>query len=109
VEFLSDGRGAVAVPRRRRGLPPGLLQHLGQVVAGHPDETRALPKGAIERRLSRRDIPLRDFACRACGHEANADVNAVVNILAAGLAVTARGGTSRSKGPGEARTRPTAA
>ena len=48
-------------------------------------------------------------SCRACGHEANADVNAAINILAAGLAVTARGGTSRSKGPSEARTQPVAA
>jgi IS605 OrfB family transposase len=48
------------------------------------------------------------FRCRACGHQANADVNAAKNILAAGLAVTARGGTSQ-KGPDEARTRPVAA
>ena len=31
------------------------------------------------------------FACVACGHTANADVNAARNILAAGQAVTARG------------------
>ncbi|SNQ49462.1 transposase (fragment) [Frankia canadensis] len=33
------------------------------------------------------------FRCAACGHTANADVNAAVNI-AAGRAVTARGGTA---------------
>jgi len=49
------------------------------------------------------------FDCQACGHKANADVNAAKNILAAGLAVAARGGTPRSKGPGEARTQPVAA
>jgi len=43
------------------------------------------------------------FWCRACGHQANADVNAARNILAAGLAVTARGGTP-GRGPSEART-----
>lgn len=43
------------------------------------------------------------FCCQACRHTANADVNAANNILAAGLAVAARGGTSH-KGPGEART-----
>jgi putative transposase len=48
------------------------------------------------------------FRCRACGHEANADVNAATNILAAGLAVTARGGTSRRRGSDEARTQPVA-
>lgn len=32
-----------------------------------------------------------EFRCRACGHQAIADVNAAKNILAAGLAVTGRG------------------
>jgi putative transposase len=32
------------------------------------------------------------FRCTACGYSANADVNAAKNILAAGLAVTGRGG-----------------
>ncbi len=40
------------------------------------------------------------FACRACGHHAHADVNAGVNILAAGRAVIGRGGGSCV--PGEA-------
>ena len=31
------------------------------------------------------------FQCVACGHEANADINAARNILAAGMAATARG------------------
>jgi IS605 OrfB family transposase len=32
------------------------------------------------------------FQCQGCGHTANADVNAAANILAAGLAVSGRGG-----------------
>lgn len=43
------------------------------------------------------------FRCRSCGYCADADVNAARNILAAGLAVAARGGTSQ-QGPGETRT-----
>lgn len=43
------------------------------------------------------------FICQSCGHQANADVNAAVNILAAGMAVAGRGGTSLKR-PVEAST-----
>ena len=43
-----------------------------------------------------------DFRCVACGHRRNADHNAAINILAAGTAVTGRGGTAGSSGPDEA-------
>jgi len=76
-------------------------------------------KTAIAKLKAREADPRKDFVeqtttalvrdCQACGHEANADVSAAKNILAAGLAVTARGGTSRREGPGEARTQPVAA
>lgn len=35
------------------------------------------------------------FRCTTCGHTANADMNAAINILAAGHAVTGRGGNIR--------------
>jgi putative transposase len=53
------------------------------------------------------------FDCQKCGHRANADVNAANNILAAGRAVTGRGGTPHraqpSQGPREASTTQAAA
>lgn len=39
------------------------------------------------------------FLCRSCGYSANADVNAAINIRAAGLAVAGRGGTPGVAGP----------
>ncbi|MHB1903771.1 MAG: RNA-guided endonuclease InsQ/TnpB family protein [Ferrimicrobium sp.] len=38
-----------------------------------------------------------DFCCLACGHTDNADVNAARNVIAAGLAVTERGGTTHAE------------
>jgi putative transposase len=45
------------------------------------------------------------FQCAACGYQTNADLNAALNILAAGQAVTAQGG-SRVAPAGELRTHP---
>jgi putative transposase len=49
-----------------------------------------------------------DFQCVTCRHQSNADVNAARNILAAGLAVYAHGGTPQQR-PGEVRIEPTEA
>ncbi|MDE2096408.1 MAG: transposase [Patescibacteria group bacterium] len=46
------------------------------------------------------------FRCRSCGYCANADVNAASNILAAGLAVTGRGGTPHGQPATAARSGP---
>jgi len=45
------------------------------------------------------------FQCAACGYHTNADLNAALNILAAGQAVTAQGGSGITPA-GELRTHP---
>ena len=45
---------------------------------------------------SRRTARTKLFCCQACGYTDNADVNAAKNIIAAGLAVQGRGGTSHA-------------
>ncbi|MGH2983173.1 MAG: RNA-guided endonuclease InsQ/TnpB family protein [Solirubrobacterales bacterium] len=58
--------------------------------------------GAVDER-SRRE---QRFACTACGHSADADVNAARNILAAGQVVTARGALAGGRGTEPRTTRP---
>jgi transposase len=52
----------------------------------------ATPGGALEPGESFEAV----FLCAACGLNVNADINAARNILAAGLAVIARGGSDNT-------------
>jgi len=63
---------------------------LVKVPAAYTSQTCA-ECGAVDRRSRQTQAK---FGCVACGHTDNADVNAARNILAAGLAVTARGAVS---------------
>ena len=47
------------------------------------------------------------FQCQSCGYAANADVNAAINIRAAGLAVAGRGGTPHGQPATAGRSGPT--
>lgn len=53
--------------------------------------------------LASLSLQTRHWTCPACGAQHDRDVNAATNILAAGLAVTACGGTVRRKGAPPAR------
>lgn len=122
--MTASGRGTVAEPGRRVRQKAGLnrailakgwggilvkLQHSARyhgssVVKVNPAYTsqtcNACGHAARENRESQAV-----FRCVACGHQANADVNAAKNILAAGLAVTGRGdfavGRSLKRQPSE--------
>jgi putative transposase len=74
---------------------------LVEVPAAHTSQ-RCAACGAVDER-SRRG---RAFACVACGHRADADVNAARNILAAGQVVTARGALAVGRGEEPRTTRP---
>ncbi|HZE34304.1 MAG TPA: transposase, partial [Actinoallomurus sp.] len=106
-----SAKGTVAEPGRRvahkRGLNRGILASgWGQLVArlGHKAPGRVIkvnPRYTSQtcNTCSHTAAESREsqalFRCVACGHEANADVNAARNIadLAAGRAVAARGGS----------------
>jgi putative transposase len=63
---------------------------LVKVPAAYTSQTCA-ECGVVDRRSRQTQAK---FECVACGHTGNADINAARNILAAGLAVTARGAVS---------------
>lgn len=79
---------------------------LGRVELVNPAYTSQTCNRCGHREASNRESQA-VFACRSCGHRDNADVNAAKNI-AAGLAVTARGGT-RLREPVNREPRPRAA
>ena len=75
--------------------------------ANSPAEIIAVPAANTSRRCSVCGHTAKEnresqavFLCRSCGHREHADVNAAKNILAAGLAVTGRGGTPHAKTTG---------
>lgn len=73
---------------------------LVKVPAAHTSQTCAAC-GVVDRRSRRTQAT---FRCVACGHRANADTNAAQVILAAGLAVTARGAHGEASRGDEPRT-----
>ncbi|MCA1570979.1 MAG: transposase [Chloroflexi bacterium] len=96
--ILTQGWGECA-----RMLNYKLAQRGGTLVkvpAAHTSQTCARC-GVVDRRSRRTQAA---FRCVACGHSANADTNAARNILAAGLAVTARGAHGEASRGEEPRT-----
>lgn len=71
---------------------------LSRVVAINPRFTSQTCNACQHRAAGNRESQA-VFHCLACGHQAHADTNAAQNILAAGLAVTARGGTAGKTAP----------
>ena len=112
--MLRSARGTVEAPGRRVRQKAGLNRAISSVAfsafrrrledkaacATAPVAVVAVPPAFTSQRCShcghtapqnRKSQAV--FVCGACGYEAHADVNAAKNILAAGLAVSGRGGT----------------
>ena len=101
----NPGRGA----RRKAGLNRSILatcwgqlrRHLEakavRVAAVDPAHTsRTCHRCGVASSASRRSQA--EFRCVSCGHAANADVNAALNILASGLGAAGRGGALAAAG-----------
>lgn len=109
VQMTRSAKGTVHSPgkrvRQKAGLNRGILtngwgqlvQRLEHKAAGRVEKIPAAYTSQTCSRCGTRDAGAREsqavFRCRSCGHTANADVNAAVNI-AAGRAVNARGATA---------------
>jgi integrase len=74
-------------------LPPSLERR-----AEHPDETKALPRGAIERQLSRRDVPLREKTLWRMLYETAARASEVLALDVTDLDLDGRRAKVISKG-----------
>jgi integrase len=74
-------------------LPPGVERR-----TEHPDETRALPRAAIERQLSRRDIPLREKTLWRMLYETTARASEVLALDIDDLDLEGRRARVTSKG-----------
>jgi putative transposase len=72
----------------------GYGRELRKVERFHPSSKRCFDCGHVLRELP---LDRREWTCPECGHPHDRDVNAAKNILAAGQAVTARGGKVRPK------------
>ena len=109
VQLTRSAKGTVDNPgkrvRQKAGLNRGILtsgwgrlvQRLQDKAAGRVEKIPAAYTSQTCSRCGTRDREAREsqavFRCRSCGFEANADVNAAINI-AAGRAVKARGATA---------------
>ncbi len=94
----NPGRGVKRKARMNRAILAStwgqllqLLEYKGKVIKVPPHFTsqRCYECGAIDKKSRRSQSK---FVCTACGHRANADINAALNILAFGNGATARGG-----------------
>ncbi len=82
----------------RTGLPAPALPAELERRTEHADDTRALPRAAIERLLTRRDIPLREKALWRMLYETAARASEILALDVEDLDLDARRARVRSKG-----------